>query len=147
MCLQETLRLSVFSILSSWIWAFGVSNYSQSHKLQKRCCQSKDHVSQWMDNNKWIFHGLYTLRPWLLQPTFCLFSSANQHRHMPDQYMLVLFSFLFSNQLYWMEVQSFEIIWHKISQIGHISKGFNKIKWKILKRMGVNDFGIPRYGG
>ena len=125
----------VYSILSSWIWAFGVSNYSQSHKLQKRHCQSKDHVLQWMDNNKWIFHGQQMLRPWLLQPTFCWFSSPNQHKHMPNQSMRLVF-FSLCNQLYWMEVQSFEIIWHKISQIGHICQTVSQRKMENPKADG-----------
>ena len=80
------------------------------------------------------------LRPWLLQPTFCWFSSANQDKHMPNQSMLVLFSFFsLCNQLYWMEVQSFEIIWHKISQIGYICQtvwqkknGKSKSGWGLM---------------
>ena len=68
------------------------------------------------------------LRPWLLQPTFCYFSSANQHKHIPHRSMLVLFSFFsLYHQLYGMEVQSFEIIWHKTSQIGaYLPNGLTK---------------------
>lgn len=49
------------------------------------------------------------------------------------------------NQLCWTDVESFQIIWHKLSQIGYYfvtpasnSKGFNKKKWEVWAGAGLS---------
>ena len=93
--------IMVFSFPSSWILDFGVSSRSQSHELQKLKMASlvkRPCFALNGQNNLW---GCFTKRKRMFcsvkasgaqfQPTFCWFSSTNEHKNITDWWMLVLY--------------------------------------------------------
>ena len=102
MCtLGRLIQSMVFSFPSSWILDFGVSSRSQSHELQKLKMASLDKRPCFALNGQNNLWGCFTKRKrmfWSVkasgaqfQPTFCWFSSTNEHKNITDWWMLVLY--------------------------------------------------------